>query len=83
MLHRLMRVLDWITFIYALGSLLVFTYMVFAVYIFNWYVPQLLFNDFVMGYDLEDIILLMPIIYSVWLILQYIIRDKVRILPWK
>ena len=77
MLLRFMRVLDWIAFIYALGSLLTFTYLVFSEIIFNnWYMLNL-------PIVVEDIIVLMPIIYSALLILQYIVRDKVRILPWR
>tara|TARA_B100001093_G_scaffold480198_1_gene509842 strand:- start:1242 stop:1460 length:219 start_codon:yes stop_codon:yes gene_type:complete len=72
-----MRVLDWITFIYALGFLLTFTYLVFSEIIFNnWYMLNL-------PNVVEDIIGLTPIIYPALLIFQYIIRDKVRILPWK
>ena len=76
-----MRVLDWVGFIYALGSLLIFTYNL-ATLIFNWHVPKFISMDSHVD-TLGFAVLFMPIFYSVFLILQYIIRDKVRILPWK
>jgi len=93
MLHRLMRVLDWVSFIYVVSSIFIVasTHNVNrnsgfipdeelsgeCVLIWHWWYVPNC-QDF-----LGMCILFMPIIYPALLILQYIVMGKVRILPWK
>jgi len=84
MLHRLMRVLDWVGFGAIVSSACVWLLAFLGILLGEGSIRDTVGLNWHNNTEAIIVAWFIPfIIYPALLILQYIVRDKVRILPWR